>query len=424
MMNSKSYYKIDPCFVLAILIVARFSCVALSNIPFLTMTFTFLYGVLFCILCFISYLKRMTRQEFAMLIIGGIYIIYSVIVSYRVTNDLFNKHAFCSYVIFMLLIIYMWLKRIGKKQREIIVKIAIAGYFFTFTYSILKLIQDPDLSRKSAASIITTNSVDTFNAIGGFDTVYGGIIVLAMILCTYECFKQRELRKKIGLIVIIVSCIVFVLMSSFGIALVILALLFGFILFEKNRNSGIAVFIILALILILHKPLGYALMTIADNGFLQFGTLAGKVHQIGYMMVTGESIGTLAGADGRIARMAWSWKAFLTHPILGSLGDTSVKIGNHSEILDILGRFGLIGFISITSLFVMLFKETMAIQTLRNYRKYVSICYLIYIITALLNPAIYTQQVLPFFIIIPFMEEAFVLNGKVSHEEITYISSL
>ena len=347
-----------------------------------------------------------------MLFFCGVFSSISVTESYMITNDLFNRHAFCSYVIIFLLFIYFWLKRTNRKKRKVILLTSLAGYFFTQIYSIFKLLIDPDLSRKAAAAIVTDNSADSLNAIGGFDTVYGSIILLAIMICLCGSINHYQSKVKICILVCIITTSVFIVFSSFGIALVMMVILFILVLIEKNKkiSSVICVFSLI-LCLIFHKQIGLVFIGLSLSISPQFNTLSGKVFQIGNMFITGESTGTLAGNDGRLARMMWSWEAFLAHPLFGSIRYPEIKIGSHSEILDIPARFGIFALISILVFFVLLYKETIHLQKTTRFKKFTSICYILYVVIAILNPAIFTQQVLPFLIILPFIEEFCIYKG-------------
>ena len=129
-----------------------------------------------------------------------------------------------------------------------------------------------------------------------------------------------------------------------------------------------------------------------------------KMYQIGYIIRYGESVGTLAGEEGRWARIGWSLDAFFQYPIFGAFTHTDVRIGSHSEIADLLGRFGIVGFMSIVVFFIFLFKDIAKGMSTSFGKKLLFVVIIAYLAIAVLDPALYTQQVLPIFLLVPFIE--------------------
>jgi hypothetical protein len=75
MLGENKKNKIDLLTILAFLIVARLSCPVLSNIPFMSVGFVFIYGVLFCSL-YLLLGKRLNQSEVTILIIVLCYTIF------------------------------------------------------------------------------------------------------------------------------------------------------------------------------------------------------------------------------------------------------------------------------------------------------------------------------------------------------------
>ena len=81
------------------------------------------------------------------------------------------------------------------------------------------------------------------------------------------------------------------------------------------------------------------------------------------------------------------------------------KIGSHSEIADLLGRFGIFGFASLLAFFVLLLKDIAQGLSTKLGKKLLFVAILLYLAIAVLDPALYTQQILPIFLLIPFTEK-------------------
>ena len=67
--------KLDFLLILALFVVARISCQALSNLPIFSMVFTFVYGAAFVFL-FIVTLRKVKTQDFYLVITAFLYTAY------------------------------------------------------------------------------------------------------------------------------------------------------------------------------------------------------------------------------------------------------------------------------------------------------------------------------------------------------------
>ncbi|MGM9959227.1 MAG: hypothetical protein ACI32B_08265 [Erysipelotrichaceae bacterium] len=403
---------------LAYLMVARFSCIALANIPLFNMSLIFVYGMLFIISFILNY-RYLERKETYALFAILIYIVFVVVKTTPVFGTIFNTQAFNGYILFFLFFIYLYMKRIETIKVLKICRVALIGFNFTYLYSIVMLIQDPTLSRRAAATIITENSVDTLNAVGGFDTVYGTVILFCFFLYLYQrAYNKKDLWLiRIGFF----SGTVFLILASYGTAIVLFAFIIILTLMKKNKTMGACVTLLCSIFYALRKQLGTILYNFANTIGISY-ILKEKMQDIAIIMITGQSAGTLSGDDGRFARIRWDIDAFIKYPIFGGLGKNDIKIGAHSEVFDTLGRFGFIGFTLLLMFFYLFFKDNSQLVNDKSGKKCLSVSIVVYLIIAFLDPALYTQQILPLFILIPFFD--LFVRGDSSYAEDTGVSSL
>ncbi len=375
------------------IIIARLSCAALANIPIFSMRFLFGYGVLFVLSFFIVY-KGMTQQEFKGLLCLLAYIIYVLITT--IGAGLFNTTAFNAYILCFLYFIFLYLRRADQKTGYTAGIVAIVGYVFTILYSIPLLLRDPDLARKMAASAVQAGSTGFLNFVGGFDTVYGSVLLIVMMLYLLgeDIPGKSQLLLRIG----IVSGFIFLVLASYGTALVLMVLAITMILYKKNKIWALFVTVVLVFAIIFRESIGYFLYSVADH-IQGFDTLRMKIDDIATMLVYGESAGTLAGDDGRISRMMWSLNTFFRNPIFGGYGQG--RIGGHSELLDGLGQFGLVGMAPFLAFWVIFLKINYRNAITRNSRRCFMIVVILYLLIAILDPALFAQQILPFFVVFP-----------------------
>lgn len=386
--------------LLAGLIVARLSCVALSNFPLLSIGFVFVYAFLFIVLFFFS-MTYMTKTEIYALFALIIYVLEVFLSCFAADKGLFETQAFNAYIIVVLFFLYLYMKRLPKEVQKRFFIIALIGFMFTFIYSIFKLAEDPMLSRIAATGRYDEGSVDTLRAIGGFDTTYGGILVFIVLAYLMAMMKNKHGRILVALALI--SCVVFIIMATYATAIVLLVVAVALIIFKNSKISAFLLITLTLVCLIFREDVGENIMqwskTVNYSDAFQE-----KMYQIGYMIRYGESVGTLAGEDGRWARIGWSLESFFQYPIFGAFAQKNGRIGHHSEVADLLGRFGIVGFVSIFTFFTFLFKDISKGLSTSKGKKLLSVVIIVYLLTAILDPALYTQQVLPIFILVPFTE--------------------
>ena len=407
---------VDIMYILACFIVARFSCIALSNIPIFSMTFMFLYGCAFIMLFVLRY-QTMSRREVVGLVSILFYSVY--VLTMTLSEGFFNTQAFNAYILFFLYFIYLYIKRSERRKAVSLGIVMLFGYLFTYLYSIVVLFQDPSLSRKAAASIVTDNSADVINGVGGFDTVYGTLLVIAILIYLMRTRIPKTMR--VLCIIVLISGIAFLIMASYGTALVLLFILCVFALGVKNKAWAVIIVMASVLFWFYRADIGFSIIRFVEPWEL-LQTLRDKIQDIGKILITGEAQGTLSGAGGRLARMGWSFNTFLRYPFFGGVGRLDAKIGYHSEIVDMLARFGIVGTGIFVSFLVTFFKDCRNRISSNEGKSCFVILVVLYLAIAVLNPALYTQQVLPFFVLFPLFD-MFSRRGK-SNDKNFSVSSL
>ncbi len=390
---------IGPLIFLVFLVVARISCPALSNIPLFTVAFTFVYGVAF-LLIFLLTSRYATKTELAILLFSALYTLYVMLRSLSSGKGLFATDAFNAYIIVFLVVIYIWAMRQPAKRQKTLLYLIFAALIFNYVYSIWVLTQDPDASRTAAAtSVLEKSPYDILNAVGSFDAVYGGISVVMIMLCMLQNTKRGTFQKHLFLVIFALA-VVFIFMASYATALVLLLFAIALVFSSRNKILTRLLFAGLILILICHEAIGQWIMDQSAH-LSGIETLQEKMLDFGKMLKTFEATGTYDGTDGRMARMQWSINTFMQHPIFGGQGVSGAKIGGHSDFLDTLGKYGIVGFGLLASFFIALYKDIKKRMFSVNIRKCCNIVFLVWIITAVLNPALFSLQMMPIILMLP-----------------------
>lgn len=398
LINKEKKVKFDILLILAMLIVARISCPALSNIPLFNMAFTFIYGTAFVALYILS-VKRIKKQDLYLIVAALLYTLYVFIRVYMAGNSIFARDSFNAYIIVFLTMIYIWVKEKPLATKVLLFKLIFAALIFDYVYSIWVLWQDPGASRTSAAiGVLEKSPADVLNAVGSFDAVYGGLSVIVILLCMRQIFKEKRVKNKTSLLVLILA-LVFVIMASYGTALVLLVLSLALFSGQKNRAASVVLLLSLVLILVFHESFGQLIMDLS-NSITYSETASEKMYEFGYMLKTFEAAGTYAGESGRAARMMWAWETFKNYPIFGGMGMPNAKVGGHCELLDFPGNFGLVGFALLATYFVYLYRNIRVGLSSRKMSSCWKIIMFVFIISAALNPSLYSLQMMPMILMI------------------------
>lgn len=396
--QKKKTLNFDILFVLAIFIVARISCPALSNIPIFSMAFTFVYGAAF-LLIYLLTAKNMSKRDFSLMLFSLCYAAYLLIRGFIAGSGLFARDQFNAYVIVFLTMIYIWVKNKPIKTKVILFRLIFAALIFDYVYSIAVLFKDPNASRTAAAiGVLEKSPYDVLNAVGSFDAVYGGLSVILILLYMRQILKEKNVKNAATLLVLILS-LVFVIMASYVTALVLLIIAFALFIAQKNKAFSVALILLMAFIIIFHEPFGEWIMNISSR-ITYSETVSEKMYQFGDMIKTFEMSGTYAGESGRAARMFWSWETFINYPIFGGIGVKGVKVGGHSELLDFPGNFGLVGLFLLIAYFVCLYRNVRTELLSDEMRACWKIILFVFVISAALNPSLYSLQMMPLILMI------------------------
>lgn len=388
---------------LAYLIVARLSCPALSNVPFMSMGFVFVYGLAFAIL-FLFTTPGISTSDTYLLTCLTLYIFYVLLQIFISGGTVFDTLIYKMYIIAFMSLIYIWSKQQTLTTRKNLMLIILGTSIFNYIYSIIVLFFDPNASRIAAAtSVLEASPYDVLHAVGSFDAVNGAIFVIIILL--YIRNKISISKVKFVVTLVIVLAVVFIIMASYVTAIILLILALCLYISRKNKAlSYISTFLVIAL-MIFHEQLGDFLMNASFN-ISYSETVGEKFYEFGYMIRNLEATGTYGGTDGRVAKMTTSINTFFNYPIFGGLTHPDAKTGGHSELFDILGNFGFVGFGLIAFYMRALYSSLRRSVVLKDSKMCIRIVFIIFIIAAVLNPTFYTLQMLPIILMI-YLSESF-----------------
>lgn len=242
---------------------------------------------------------------------------------------------------------------------------------------------------------------------GGYPLAYGSVVIAVFLSGVLASISMENLKIR-ALIILVISMLVYLVFAT-GSTITLLALFAGFslniliylgnVIGKKDVSKKYIWYGIVLLLLVLTlfnlQSLGLWIMDIT-SGFN--GLLAKRIELLARFLVSGTGEGTL---QVRRTLYLQSLRTFFEYPVFGSaieygLGQTPV-IGDHSELLDSLGRIGAIG----SFFYFLIFFES--IRKVRLYNKNLNLwpCILSFLIMFLLNPFHSAQSNFALLFIVP-----------------------
>lgn len=246
---------------------------------------------------------------------------------------------------------------------RLICKIVITALFIIGVTTIVGLYAVPNAIRalSNSKNDIQQDLLLMRNNIGGVDFVYGIILLIPVLIGDLDKNKKKK--------IILTGFIVWIVIkSSFTIAFLIccLALVLGLLSkYNKWVVTSITLFLFLLIIILPSSVFSYPfiwLTRIIDNP-----TVGIRLLDIAHFLEYGNSLSGIH-LDARIRLYGMSWSTFLDNPIIG-IGPyyyiSNMGIGYHSQILDDLARYGIVGGFFIT-LFIVTYYEYVRKMWIKN----------------------------------------------------------
>lgn len=307
------------------------------------------------------------------------------------------------FLFFSPLIIYDYFKQIKSKKIFSLLTYSIIITLSIYSFRTIFYLIDHPLA---ARSMISTEMDDDVTIGGGFALAYSLAIIVPCLF--YILTRQKKLFSKFNKTIIIACIILFsitVFASLFFIAilLMIFGCLFSLLIRENKKVFSVfsKVLIISALFYLLIGPIiGNFLI---DSVYFSNPVIQQRSYEIGYTL-SGRGSSETEDLSARFNVYEESLKTFLRNPILGvgiKAGNNyndlyAAGIGGHSDFLDYLGKFGLMGCIPLFYFLFQCYKEN-ANSNLVN------LAWLIFIISAILNPIMSFTEFLVLTLLIPLI---------------------
>lgn len=319
-----------------------------------------------------------------------------------------------SMIAYMLLIVIDWLVSGYKADVESLIKSHIYSYIFmimglfyvynskkfNFKYvlyaifilmlisyiaTIVGLQKYPTASRDLASGI--NPLCDHFKkiGIGGFAFIYQTPIIIASCILIINNIK---LQQKILLLLFVLIMIFTVYQSDYTTALITVFISIMLIIYFKSGKNTLLKFIILGIVSIVVYLLRVQILEFIVNNVIKEDNII-RMRLIEFLKsMTSDDV-----EFNRFELMKESLEAFVKNPIIGEIGLAEKSVGGHSDLVDTLGKYGIIGFILYNVMFLnLMWKNFKTYKNIKFKIGYAIICF-IFIFTRLNNSIIGAQNI-------------------------------
>lgn len=242
-----------------------------------------------------------------------------------------------------LLLSYSSIYLVGSRLNgEFIIVIILSLLIVTQSITIIELRLSPEVARLLSHSSELGKEYAS-RGVGGYGFIYMNVLMFPLILMLRNVIKNRQIKYKLvirGLLYTTIALtIILIILAGYSTAIILIGSQLFLILTKRLGRSRFKFLIILIFAPILFVVSISFIVNIKES-LLVFseGTFyEQKLNDIFYFFDEKETIGTVAG---RSDRFLLSFTSFLKHPLFGSLN--SNEVGNHSTLLDLFGKFGII----------------------------------------------------------------------------------
>lgn len=300
-------------------------------------------------LIFFNHIKKKLPRYFIGIYIWSIFIFINVVCHRSTLPELFSAISLGSVGILFLILNYS--KCIWERRR--IIKWIFLCIIFMNIYTLIALMQNPQISREIANINKLQNNFSLF--IGGYDYIYA---VSLLSIALFASLRNNIVKQKWIYFVLWISCVLVIIYSRYTFAILItggftcLAFLFEGHKVKTYKIEWVIIPFCIVSGIVLVPAFLQILVELSGGAQSQIGS---RINDL-YNFVTQNE---LASADGieRVRVYQVSIDAWKQHIWFGNGGISEVEIGGHSDIFDMLAKYGVIGFLCFFSTFIYLIKN-------------------------------------------------------------------
>jgi len=311
-------------------------------------------------------------------------------------------------------------KNSSQHTRYVLIAVLIAWVPLVL-YSIIYFLLHPGVARDA---IVYQSKFDNLFIGGGYPLAYGSAVICVYL---YGQLRHKNIEGKYAFWTWCLVLISFVHVLLTNSTLTTIWMIIGFILtflldkpnttrnhYRRNIYISLSVFLLISLFIIFRENIGSTLMMVGD--YSSESLYSRRVYELG-TVIKGDVL-TRHTMD-RLSKPIMSFGVFKESPILGigyksgynfKLMET-LGLGNHSEVIDSLAKYGMLGFPLFIGVFVCIVRE---IQ--KNDYPNESNCWLITLGGMMIfNPFVSMQSLMALFLIIPTISQVIKMSKIVQN---------
>ena len=344
--------------------------------------------------------------------------VFMVLIGFSSTNLNFVISRLPIYII--PIIGFFVVKHYNTKEKAILLIAFFTVYLINLLYNSYLGYQFPDIFEEQAS---TEDSVDFCVMMNIASTSFVGLCpwMIGVLLMSMLAVKKKGWVLLCSLLIIPVAYYM-LFQNTRGIAvLLLLTELLGFVLasfepVQKNNRTTYYIFMSVLIIVVLLIVFIPAMNWVLEH--IQSERLAERFNDLLDLKKSGGDSSQISegSLSGRIMLIETSFNTFLSSPIsvligIGdhtqSFGGDLVKsgIGNHSEFVDVLARFGLVGAIIVWNIMKYCYRMLNNLSTKRVILRYVNIIFVIIVLYGFLNLMFLPDLLLFLYIAFPILIE-------------------
>lgn len=349
--------------------------------------------------------------------------IFMVIIGFSNTN---LNHIISNMPIYLIPVMgYFVLRYYNKKEKTLLLVTFFIIFFINLFYNIFLGYQFPEIFEEQVS---TDESIEFRKMMNMCDTEF--IIVGYLLIGLFMLFAIEHMKKGIKVLCVLLATTIayhMLFQNTRGTAILMLAAeIGGFILASKEpklKKSRVTyymfsvVFGVVLLFVVFVPLMNWVLENIQSerlaerlNDLLDFGKSGGDMNQV--------SEGSFSQ---RVLFAQTSLNTFFSNPInmLIGIGDQATKlgtdlvktgIGNHSEFIDVLARYGLVGAFVFWKIMSGLYRLMRGLIVSRDILKYVNVIFVIVIFSGFFNTIFHPALLFFLFISFPIAIELLSIN--------------
>lgn len=274
---------------------------------------------------------------------------------------------------------------------------------------------------KGHDSIIRNTAFGEFDAsfpfkYGGFDFIYGLVLVYAILFTVLAKGKGRMNRKtRVYIVLLLLLIAATVIVSGFSSAFVLIVI-FSILVATKTWQARI-LWLCLTAICVFVIP--EVLVRLIEAIPFMPEITSRRVGEV-LLSFSGRGTSSYFTEDGqRLDRILWSVQAFWAHPLFGLFGENGIEqLGYHTEWIEQLARYGLFTAIFNASFWVGTYRRMKrAARNMPITQQCVKNAFLLYLILGFLNPISMVITAAPLFVLCPFAESLFLSDNATTRLE-------